>query len=92
MSLAHTDPITIIISILAFVISAGVAGFNWWAWKKKNLEDAQKALTEAVVGMITTRQKLEEFRTTSGEKFGNSTSLAWKHLLKKSEILLCSTH
>jgi hypothetical protein len=58
-SIDEKDVITIIISGLALLISVGVAVFNWWSWKKKNLEDAKKALTEAIVGMISARKAVQ---------------------------------
>jgi tetratricopeptide (TPR) repeat protein len=82
--------ITISISGLAFLISMGGAIFNWWSWKKKNLEDAKKTLAEAIVGMIATRQQLEEFRVTSGEKFGSNESAAYRGALNDQRQLYLS--
>jgi hypothetical protein len=36
------DVITIVVSTSAFLISAGVAVFNWWSWRQKNIEEAKK--------------------------------------------------
>jgi tetratricopeptide (TPR) repeat protein len=84
------DAITLTVSILAFVISAGVAAFNFWSWRNKNVEDAKKALTEAIVGMITTRQKLEEFRISQQEKYGNIESLSYRIALSDQRQLYLS--
>ena len=84
------EPVTLVVSILAFLISVGVAIFNWWSWRQKNLEDAKKALTEAVAGMVTARQKLEEFKVTSKEKYGNFDALGYRIALTDQRRLYLS--
>jgi tetratricopeptide (TPR) repeat protein len=63
------DSTSTYISGLALFISLCVAVFNVLAWNWKNLDEAKKALTDNVLGLVTARQKLEEFRLDAGEKF-----------------------
>jgi tetratricopeptide (TPR) repeat protein len=95
------DVITIILSFLAFLISIGVAAFNWWSWRKKNLDDARKSLTDSVVAMIAARQEREEFRYQSGDEFGNIKTLPYRialadqrelHLSKALQVLKTYEH
>jgi tetratricopeptide (TPR) repeat protein len=84
------DVITIVVSTSAFLISAGVAVFNWWSWRQKNIEEAKKGLTDTLVGMITARQKLEEFRLQSGEKYGDFKSNPYRIALSDQRHLYLS--
>ena len=95
------DVITIILSFLAFLISIGVAAFNWWSWRKKSLDDARKSLTDSVVAMIAARREREEFRYQSGDEFGNIKTLPYRialadqrelHLSKALQVLKTYEH
>ena len=72
-----TDVLSTAFSILALVISTCGFFFAVYSWRSKSLEDARKAITEAIAAMIGARQKLEELRA-SGEKYGKIDALAYR--------------
>jgi tetratricopeptide (TPR) repeat protein len=79
-----------VITATAVLISIGAVAFSWWSWRKKNLDDAKKSLTDSVVGMIAARREREEFRYQSGDKFGTIETLPYRIALADHRELYLS--
>jgi hypothetical protein len=79
--------ITLGISIFASALSVTTLLFSMWQWRRKNVDDARKSLTESIAGMITTKQKLEEFRLDTKERYGNIENLSYRIALSDQRQL-----